>query len=92
MRNVTTVLLDEIKRAKGITSDYGLSKLLEVKPNAISNYRNGRSQMSDEVALKAARMMGRPLPPLLAALAADRAKNSEIAKARKEAAKILSRK
>jgi plasmid maintenance system antidote protein VapI len=92
MRNVTNTLLDEVREIKGVTSDYALAKLLGVRPQTVSNYRRGRTQMSDEMALRAARMMDRRLAPLLAELAAERATNPEIAKTWREAAKFLSRK
>jgi DNA-binding transcriptional regulator YdaS (Cro superfamily) len=92
MRNVTNTLLDEIREAKGIASDYALAKLLGVRPQTVSNYRKGRTQMSDEMALRAARMMGKRLAPLLAELAAERATNPEIARTWRDAAKVLARK
>lgn len=91
MRNTSTDLLDDVREAKGITSDYKLAKLLGVLPQTVSNYRNGRAQMNDEIALRAATMLGRAPGPLLAQLAAERAKNPEVAKVWKESAKILAR-
>jgi hypothetical protein len=48
--------------------------------NAISNYRHGRTQMSDETAVAMAAMIGRAPAPILAQLAAERAKSPEVAK------------
>jgi plasmid maintenance system antidote protein VapI len=92
LRTVTTSLLDEVLEAKGVVSDYALAKLLQVRQQTISNYRNGRSQMSDVIAMRVARMMGRSPAPILIQLAAQRAKDSEVAKVWKELAKVLARK
>lgn len=91
MGNTTTDLIDAVKEAKGIPSDYALAKRLGVKPQTISNYRHGRSQMSDETAVAMAAMIGRAPAPILAQLAAERAKSPEVAKVWREAAKTLSR-
>jgi len=89
LRTVTTSLLDEVREAKGIGSDYALAKLLAVRQQTISNYRGGRTQMSDEIVLRVARMMGRAAAPLFAQLAAERAKHPDVAKVWREAAKAL---
>jgi hypothetical protein len=89
--NTTTDLLDEVKKAKGIESDYGLAKRLDVLPQTISNYRKGRTQMSDEIAVAMAAMVGRPAAPILAQLASERAKSPDVAKIWREAAKTLAR-
>ena len=91
MRNTTNVLLDELKKAIGIESDYALKKVLGVEATTISNYRQLRSQLSDEMALRVAKLLNRPPAPILAALAAERAKDPEVAKVWKDAAKALSR-
>jgi hypothetical protein len=57
----------------------------------VSNYRNGRTGVNDEIALRIAHMLGRPPAPLLAALAAERAKHPDVAKVWKEAASVLER-
>lgn len=62
-RNATNAMLDDIKRTKGIASDYALAKLLEIKPQTITSYRYGRSHMSDEIAVRATRM-GSPVGAL----------------------------
>jgi plasmid maintenance system antidote protein VapI len=81
--------LDEVQEVKGLTSDYALAQLLGVKPQTISNYRQGRTQMSDEMALRVARMMGRPAALVLVQIAAERAKSPDVAKVWREAARIL---
>lgn len=91
LRNVTNAILDDVRDAKGLTSDYALAKLLGVGPAAISNYRRGVSQMSDRMALKVARILGRPAALILVQIAAERTDDPEVAQVWKEAAKILSR-
>jgi plasmid maintenance system antidote protein VapI len=91
VKNVTTDLLDEVQKVKGLDSDYALAKLLEVRTQTISSYRTGRTQMSDEMALRASRVLGRPAAPLFAQLAAARAKDPEVARVWTEAAKVLNR-
>lgn len=91
MGNTTTDLMDAVKETKGIRSDYALAKRLGVLPQTISNYRHGRTQMADEIAVAMASMIDRPPAPILAQLAADRAKNPEVAKIWKEAARVLAR-
>jgi plasmid maintenance system antidote protein VapI len=72
-------------------SDYALAKRLDVLPQTISNYRKGRTQMSDEIAVAMAALIDRVPAPILAQLAADRAKSPEVAKIWKDAAKALAR-
>jgi plasmid maintenance system antidote protein VapI len=89
--NTTTDLMDAVKDAKGIHSDYALAKRLGVLPQTISNYRHGRTQMADEIAVAMAAMIDRAPAPILAQLAADRAKSPEVARIWREAAKMLGR-
>ena len=99
MGNTTTDLMDTVKEEKGIQSDYALAlalalalaKRLGVLPQTISNYRHGRTQMADEIAVAMAGMIDRAPAPILAQLAADRAKSPEVAKIWREAAKVLAR-
>jgi plasmid maintenance system antidote protein VapI len=91
VKNTTTDLLDEVREIKGLGSDYALAKLLDVRTQTITSYRTGRTQMSDEMALRAARVLGRAPAPVFAQLAAERAKDLEVAKVWTEAAKVLAR-
>jgi predicted transcriptional regulator len=91
VRNTTTDLLDDVREAKGIASDYALAKLLGVRQQTVSSYRSGRTQLSDGMALRVAKMIGRPPAPILAELAAERAKDPEVAKVWRDAAKALAR-
>ena len=92
MQNATTNLLDEVRKIKGIGSDYALAKLLAVRQQTITNYRSGRTQMDDTIVLRVARMLARPPAPLLAQLASERAKDPEVAKVWKDVARTLGRK
>jgi hypothetical protein len=80
-----------VRKVKGIESDYRLAKLLIVRQQTITNYRSGRTQMDDTIVLRVARMMGRPPAPLLALIAAERAKDPEVARVWKAAARDLGR-
>jgi len=65
MRNVTNALNDEVLETKGLASDYAVAKLLGVRPQTVTNYRSGCAQLSDEIALRSARMMRKRLARLL---------------------------
>ena len=84
-------LLSDVRQVEGIESDYALAQRLDVLPQTISNYRKGRTQMSDEIAVAMAALMDRAPAPILAQLVADRAKSPEGAKVWCEAAKALAR-
>ena len=91
VKNTTTALLDEVREAKGLRSDYALAKLLNVRTQTITSYRTGRTQMSDEMALRATRVLGRAAAPVFAQLAAERANDPEVAKVWADAARVLTR-
>lgn len=91
VKNATTNLLDEVREFKGLESDYALAKVLNVRTQTISSYRTGRTQMNAEMALRAARVLGRAPAPLFAMLAAERAKNPDVAKVWADAARDLAR-
>lgn len=89
--NTSTELLDEVRKARSIPSDYALAKYLAVLPQTISNYRHGRTQMSDEIAIAMAALIDRAPAPILAQLASERAKTPEVARIWRDAAKALAR-
>jgi predicted transcriptional regulator len=91
VKNTTTALLNEVRESKGLRSDYALAKLLSVRTQTITSYRTGRTQMSDEMALRTARILGRAAAPIFAQLASERAKDPEVAKVWVDAAKVLAR-
>ncbi len=92
VRNTTNVLLDQIREAKGLNSDYALAKVLNVNHGAIGHYRGGRSHMRDDLVLLAAKMLGLAPAPLLNQIAGERTKDAELARIWKDAAKQLGRK
>jgi hypothetical protein len=89
VQNATTNLLDEVRKVKGVVSDYALAKLLAVRQQTITNCRSGRTQMNGAIAIRVARMMAQPPASLLAQLAFERAKDPEVAKGWKDAARTL---
>jgi plasmid maintenance system antidote protein VapI len=91
VRNVSNALLNEILERKDIKTDYQLAKLLDIRQQILSNYRSGRTQMSDEMVLRFAALIDKDPAPILADLAAERAKSAEVAMVWREAAKRLSR-
>jgi len=54
----TTDLLDLAKARAGGVSDYRLAKLLEVEQVTVSNYRTGRSQPKNPIAMRLAELCG----------------------------------
>ena len=64
--------LDLLKERAGIESDYALAKRLEVTDSAIGHYRNGRSALSRELALKVAAMLDLPAAYVLACAEIER--------------------
>jgi plasmid maintenance system antidote protein VapI len=89
LRIITKQVLDEVQRRYEIPSDYKLAKTLGVTKQAISNYRNDNTSMNDDVAIRASQLLGRHPAPLLAQLAAERAKTPEEVRVWTEAAEIL---
>lgn len=71
----TKQLIDRAKKASGIESDYALSKVLEVSPSAVTNWRSGRSHPADELAAHLAQLAGQNPSSVLADLYAERAKS-----------------
>lgn len=54
----TVDLLDVAKHKQGDVSDYRLAKILGINPNAISNYRAGRSAPENPIAMRLAALCG----------------------------------
>lgn len=54
----TLDLLTALKAAHGAASDYRIAKILGIKQQTISNWKSGRSTMSDEVGIRAAELLG----------------------------------
>ena len=68
----TTDFLNELQAVYGLTSDYQLAKKLGLSPQAVGNYRAGRSFFSDDVALKVAHLLDLDPLTVLACANADR--------------------
>ncbi len=73
----TLDFLDSIKKKHGLTSDYQLAKLMDCQPSALSNYRNGRSRLDDNAALKVADLLEIDPVFVFACIHAERAKEAK---------------
>ena len=71
----TIEYLDQIKAKTGITSDYGLHKLLGTSKTTISNYRNGHNYFDDDMCLKVASILGLPDIEVVLNVHAERSQN-----------------
>ncbi len=79
MQTVDT-LLDAVKSANGIKSDYKLAQFLEVTQHTIANYRHGRSRPDDKTLERLAQLGGIDLAEvdvLAAKLQAERTQSEE---------------
>lgn len=70
----TADFLNAIKARYGYTSDYQLSKALQLTTGAIGHYRAGRSKLDDAIALKVAELLDLDPGYVLACVHAERAK------------------
>lgn len=52
----TQEYLDEVRRCLNLPSDYALQKPLELSKGQISNYRTGRDNLSNRIAVKVAKL------------------------------------
>lgn len=71
--NVTNTTLNRLMQKHNIKSDYALAKLLKVGPGSLSNWRKGKSQMADPIAIRAATLLGVEPGAMLAQLQEERA-------------------
>ena len=85
----TTNFLDEIKKARGVTSDYALAKILDTRHTNISNYRNGRSHFDGLMCIKVADVLGLDPGYVMASIEAERAKSEEVRKVWEKVARVL---
>ena len=86
----TTVdFLDSMKARHGLTSDYQLAKHLKIRPNRISNYRQGVSLFDEETCLLIAADLKLDPGYVFACIAAERANKPEVKAAWKHTAEIL---
>jgi predicted transcriptional regulator len=73
----TNQILDAIKIKHGLTSDYQLARLMGTSEGGISNYRNGRSHLDNQKAMKAAELLGQDAGAIFALVNAERAKTEQ---------------
>jgi len=85
----TVEIIDRIKQAQGVVSDYAVAKLLGVRPSTVVHYRSGDRTMSDDVLPRAAQLADVPLSAAAAAVAAERTRNPLVRKALETVAKGL---
>lgn len=73
----TKEYLNEVKRVKGIESDYKLAKYLGITKQAISGYQQNNRVMDDYTAAKIAKVLGIPEIQVIADANAEREKTEE---------------
>ena len=71
------VWLDSVKAKAGISSDYGLAKLIEKNQSLITNYRAGRSMPEAEIVMKLCELSGDDPAVILAQIQAARAQDGK---------------
>ena len=76
MENVKK-LLDEVKKAKGITSDYALAKALNLPKMRISDYYKGKTAPDRCACKKIAASLNKPLDEVIATVEIDREKDEK---------------
>lgn len=70
----TRHFLQELKRQRGIRSDYELARILGVSRAGVSKWQNRKSQMDDYRAVLVAQLLGRDPLEVLAWVNCERAK------------------
>lgn len=76
MKNVD-FYLDELAKHTETGSDYAIAKLLNVKPNRISNYRTGRHVFDDEMCIKIGGLLDIEPLEIIASMNALRSKSEK---------------
>ena len=76
MKNTLDFIAD-IKAIHGVESDYAVAKLLNVGKNTISNYRNHKSGLSDEMALRVAHLLDLDDAYVMACIHAERSRRDD---------------
>lgn len=74
-------LLDAVKKAKGIESDYALAKALDLPKQRISDYYKGKTSPDKYACMKIAESLSKPLADIIYAVELDAEKDES----RKEA-------
>lgn len=68
----TNELLDAVKQAYNLPSDYALAKKLKIRASAISGYRHGRSSLAESIAMNVAELLELDPGYVLASMEAER--------------------
>ncbi len=76
----TLELLDRVKREYKLTSDYQLSKILDISRQRVSNYRNSKRSADDDLVFKCEKLLKAPPGSLLIEFQANRTKCPQAAK------------
>ena len=76
MENVKN-LLDAVKHAAGVESDYALAKTLDIRKQRISDYYKGKTAPDNFVCLKIAEVLKKPLAEVIAAVELDAEKDEK---------------
>lgn len=71
----TLDFLDAVKARHALPSDYKLAQFMGISKQVISGYRNGKSLMDDQTALKVAELLDLSPGIVLSAVHAERAKS-----------------
>lgn len=70
-------LLDAVKKAKAIESDYALAKALNIPKQRISGYYNGKEAPNEYVCLQIAEALGRNLEEIIILVQMETAKDEK---------------
>jgi hypothetical protein len=85
----TTDFLDAVKKRHGLASDYQLAKFLRWPTQRISMFRTTARELGDDACVQIAAALELPAPYVLACIAEQRAKSSDVKGYWREAAKLL---
>jgi hypothetical protein len=69
----TKELIAAVKKAQGAGTDYRVAQLLDTQPTTVTNWAKGRNVISDEYAIRAARLANLDPAYVLVSIAAERA-------------------
>lgn len=82
--------IDRVKAAKGIESDYGVAKLLNLSRQAVSKYRSVNPTMNEETSIRVADALGIEPAAVLLDQIAEATKNPQVRTVIFDAARRLS--
>lgn len=75
----TQELLTDLKKAHGNATEYRIAQLLGVRSQTVYKWKHGKGTMSDEVGLRAAKLLGRDPAKILLDLHIERETSEEAA-------------